>query len=385
VTRHEADESKKRPRVAAIDVMRGFVMVLMSIDHASEAFNRGRLMTDGVRMYRPGTELPFDQFMTRWITHLCAPTFVALAGAALAMSVEARKSRGESPWEIDRHVLVRGLLLVVFEVLWMSWAMMDAWGRFLFQVLYAIGASLVCMPLLRRLGDRAMVAVGLALALGSEVVIGAFMAAGLVDRIPTALLSTGGWFFGGKLVIAYPLLPWLGMMCLGWAFGRRMVKWRAEGKDEAAEASRLLVIAGAIGLSLFVALRAANGFGNMRLLRESGGLVQWLHVSKYPPSATYVGLELGIAALILAALFRWGSRALRALEPLRLLGQTALFYYLLHIHVLKLAAWSTGLEGRLGVGSAYLGALGVLVALYPACAWYRRYKAAHPNGWARWI
>ena len=261
----------------------------------------------------------------------------------------------------------------------------DAWGRFLFQVLYAIGASLACMPLLRRLGDRAMVAIGLALALGSELLIGGVAAAGLLDRLPIALLLTGGFFFQGKLVVAYPLFPWLGMMCLGWAFGRRMVRWRAEGKGEAKEASRLLAIAGAIGLVLFFALRAANGFGNMRLLRAGGGLVQWLHVSKYPPSATYVGLELGIGAWILAALMRWGSRMPRALEPLRLLGQTALFYYLLHIHVLKLAAWSTGLEGRLGVGSAYLGALGVLVALYPACAWYRRYKAAHPNGWARWI
>lgn len=385
MTGRDEQKARGKPRVAAIDVMRGFVMVLMSIDHASDAFNRGRLMADGVRMYRPGMELPFGQFMTRWITHLCAPTFVALAGAALAMSAEARRSRGQPERAIDQHVVIRGLLIVVFEVAWMSWAMMDAWGRFLFQVLYAIGASLVCMPLLRRLGDRAMVVIGLAFALGSELLIGGVAAAGLLDRLPIALLLTGGVFFQGKLVVAYPLFPWLGMMCLGWAFGRRMVRWRAEGKDEAKEASRLLAIAGAIGPLLFFALRAANGFGNMRLLREGGGLVQWLHVSKYPPSATYVGLELGIGALILAALMRWGSRAPRALEPLRLLGQTALFYYLLHVHVLKLAGWITGFEGRFGVGSAYLGALGVLVALYPACAWYRRYKAAHPNGWARWI
>jgi hypothetical protein len=135
----------------------------------------------------------------------------------------------------------------------------------------------------------------------------------------------------------------------------------------------------------FAVVRGVNGFGNMQLLRDDGSFVQWLHVSKYPPSATYVGLELGIAALILAALVRLDARTPKVLEPLRLLGQTALFYYLLHIHALKLAAWVTGLHGELGIKSAYLGALGVLIALFPVCAWYRRYKAAHPNGWARWI
>jgi hypothetical protein len=98
-----------------------------------------------------------------------------------------------------------------------------------------------------------------------------------------------------------------------------------------------------------------------------------------------VGLELGIAALVLSALMRLGSRVPPVLAPVHVLGQTALFFYLLHVHVLGLPAWIFGVRGQLGIASAYVGALSVLVFLYPACLWYRRYKSAHPDGWARWI
>lgn len=371
-------------RFAAIDVLRGIVMVLMSIDHASETFNRGRLFTDSIWFYKPGTPLPVLQFMTRWIAHLCAPTFVALAGVALAISTESRRAKGESERSIDVHIGVRGLLIIAFEVAWMSWAMRE-WGQFLFQVLYAIGASLVCMVLLRRLKPSVLLALGLLLALGSELLVGILLMKGMLDRLPVALLLAGGFLFDGRLIVAYPVLPWLAMMCLGWAFGQKLVAWRAAGADVPREASRTLAIAGTIGLVVFAVLRGVNGFGNMQLFRDDASIVQWLHVSKYPPSATYTGLELGIAALLLAVLVRFDARTPKLLEPVRLLGQTALFYYLLHIHVLKLAAWATHRHGELGIKSAYLGALGVLIALFPACAWYRRYKAAHPNGWARWI
>jgi uncharacterized membrane protein len=107
-------------------------------------------------------------------------------------------------------------------------------------------------------------------------------------------------------------------------------------------------------------------------------------VSKYPPSVTFVGLELGIGALLLAALMKLASVP-AALRPIHLIGQTALFYYLLHLHVLHLGAWLTHQHKNLGVGSAYYCGLAVLVVLYPVCRWYRRYKTAHPDGWARWI
>src|SRR2546423_13759813 len=126
-------------RLAPIDQMRGLVMVLMALDHSSEAFNAGRLFTDATFLYQSGTPLPAAQFMTRWITHLCAPTFVFLAGASLALSIERRRALGERPADVDRFVATRGIFIAALDPLWMSWVF--APGHVLLQVLYAIGVA----------------------------------------------------------------------------------------------------------------------------------------------------------------------------------------------------------------------------------------------------
>ena len=123
--------------------MRGLVMVLMTVHHASEMFNSGRFVTDASFLYKPGTPLPVVQFLVRWMTHLCAPTFVFLAGVSLALSTMKRLRAGESEASIDRSILIRGVLIAALDPLWMSWAFTP--GSILFQVLFAIGTSFVCM------------------------------------------------------------------------------------------------------------------------------------------------------------------------------------------------------------------------------------------------
>jgi uncharacterized membrane protein len=126
----------------------------------------------------------------------------------------------------------------------------------------------------------------------------------------------------------------------------------------------------------------------MRLLREDGTLVQWLHVSKYPPSLTFVALELGIMALVLAGLAllaRSAHNATRTSNPLIVFGQTPMFFYLLHIPLLALLARALRIEHSLGLGSAYGFAALAALLLFPLCIWYRRYKAAHPTGLARYF
>ena len=354
-------------------------MVLMTVDHASGTFNAGRLMTDSLALYRPGMPLPAPQFFTRWITHLCAPTFVFLAGAALALSVEKRQAAGESPGTIDRFILARGLLIIALDPLWMS--PVFAPGQVLLQVLYAIGGSLLVMIPLRRMGGAWLLCVGLALVAGGEALTGlALLATGGEPTLPVALLLTGGRF--GPLLIAYPLLPWLAVMMLGWAFGRYL---RTAPR---VVAEHRLLAAGLGALALFAVVRGLNGYGNMRLLREDGSLVQWLHVSKYPPSLSYTALELGLAALLLAMSLRVDRRApaaARILRPLAVLGQTALFFYLLHVHALTLGAHLLGAAHRSGLVATYAASLVAVVLLYPLCAWYRDYKQARPNGWPRYV
>jgi uncharacterized membrane protein len=368
-------------RLAPIDVLRGLVMVLMAVDHASAEVNAGRVFTDSARFWTPGSALPEAQFLTRWLTHLCAPTFVLLAGTALAISVEARKQRGDSAGAIDRHIAVRGALILLFEVAWMSFAMLDP-GKVLFQVLYAIGGSLLCMTLLRRLDDAPLLVVALAVTFGSELAVDALTARGVESTLPAALTFTGGRFFDGRLYVAYPLLPWLGIMALGWVLGRRLVAW---GNAAEARAPRVLVAWGAAALLGFLVLRAVDGYGNMGLHRDGGALVQWLHVSKYPPSATFACLELGIAALLLAGLFVVVEQRPRFAAPLAVLGQTALFFYLLHLHLLRGAAELFDLRERLGLGATYAAAAAVVVLLYPLCVRYLRYKREHPTSLARFV
>src|SRR5262245_1749689 len=109
-----------RARLPALDWLRGFVMVLMTIDHASGVFNAGRLFSDSAFRYTPGTPLPAAQFFTRWITHLCAPTFVFLAGTSLALSVARRESANEPAPSINRFIVTRGLLIAALDPIWMS-------------------------------------------------------------------------------------------------------------------------------------------------------------------------------------------------------------------------------------------------------------------------
>jgi len=194
------------------------------------------------------------------------------------------------------------------------------------------------------------------------------------------LLLTGG--SQGRLIIAYPTIHWLAIMLLGWWWGRRLVT----SPSARTTAGRDLARAGLAALALFVVLRALNRYGNMHLLRDSWAPLQWLHVSKYPPSITYDALELGLMALILAFMFRLASNRAPSPDSLfMVLGQVPMFFYLLHFPILVQSARLFGIERQFGVAAAYLGAAAVVAILYPLCRWYRGYKAAHRTGWVRFV
>lgn len=373
-----AARTRAASRLPALDWMRGLVMVLMAIDHSSDAFNGGRLFSDAAWLWHPGSALPAAQFLTRWITHLCAPTFLFLAGTSLAFTVSRQVAAGDRPWAIDKHILVRGFIIAAFE-LWISLTVMEP-GRFIFQVLYGIGSAYMLMALLRRLPDRAALVLGLGLIGTTELLVDLARGAGWQSSLPVQLLLTGGP--RGRLLIGYATVHWLAILLLGWWWGRRLVTQPTARQTAARDLAR----AGGAALLLFAVLRADNHYGNMHLLRDSWAPLQWLHVSKYPPSVTYDTLELGLMALILAGMFRLAARRTASPDSLfMVLGQVPMFFYLLHFPLLVQSARRFGVEKRFGVVSAYLGAAAVIAVLYPLCRWYRGYKAAHRTGWARYI
>ena len=361
-------------RQLPFDWLRGLVMVLMTIDHASGEFNAGRLFTDATFMYQPGTHLALDQFLTRWITHLCAPTFVFLAGYVMQLSVRRRQTQGESEGSITRFVITRGLIIAALDPLWMALVFRPPGGLIVLQVLYAIGMSFVAMAFLRVLPARTLGVMGVVLAFAVEPLAALVPASGPLHAVGTLLVAAGPL---PPFIVGYPLLPWLAIMMMGWG--------TAEVARSAPQAfPRRIALAGVVALGLFFVFRGLNGWGNMALLREDGSLVQWLHVSKYPPSVTYDGLELGIGWLLLALFLVWRPPAW-ADAVLRPLGQSAFFFYLLHAHLLAVAAHVLHMHGTAGLGMTYLSAAAVIAVLVPACSAYRRYKVAHPGSLAQYI
>ncbi|MFZ0614246.1 MAG: heparan-alpha-glucosaminide N-acetyltransferase domain-containing protein [Desulfobacterales bacterium] len=352
-------------RLAAIDVMRGVVIVLMAFDHASEIVNAERYMTDSIAFYEPGSAIPAAQFWVRWLTHLCAPTFLFLAGWALSLSVGRQKAAGVPAGRIDAFILKRGLLLMLLDPLWMS----IGFGHgIVFQVLYAIGGSLCCMVLLRRLDFRTLLAIGLILMIFAEALAGLVL--GFEEDHPpgviAAFLVTGGRV-GRVGYVLYPLLPWLAYMVLGWGIARLPISRAA--------APAIFGRLGIFSLAIFALVRGFNHYGNMLLFRDDATLLQWLHVSKYPPSLSFAALELGIMLLGLAALgVCYRDKSSSRWNPLTVFGHTPLFFYLLHVHLLAIGAWLLGLRDGGGLIETLTATLTVLLILYPLCLWYRDIK-----------
>jgi len=364
--------SQHIPRLPAIDAMRGIVMVLMAIDHASHAFNAGRYVTDSTFWYRPGSEIPVAQFLTRWVTHLCAPTFLFLAGFALVLSVARRQALGDRERSIDRDIVLRGIFILLLDPLWMSFGFGEG---IILQVLYVIGASLCCMVPLRRFGMRGLLAIGLGILLFGEVLAKLAVGVGGGQQPgPTgALLITGLRSVSGVFVL-YPLLPWLAYMILGWVCAKQILR------HDAFKPVRFFSLAGAVSLGVFFIARGFNQYGNMQLYRYDNSILQWLHVSKYPPALSFAALELGLMFLMLAFLFGWyRSRKASAVNPLLVFGRTPLFFYVIHVHLLAASAWMLDLYQAGGLIETYIATIAELMVLYPLCRWYGRVKHSNPG------
>jgi uncharacterized membrane protein len=384
-------------RVAAIDRMRGLVMIFMVIDHADMVFDRNHQFHDSALFYG-GDAFPALEYLSRWLTHLCAPTFVFLAGVSIAFSVASQRARGVPDRAIDRHLIQRGLFIALLDPLFMSFAFLGVirWQVFVLQVLYVIGVSMALMVLLRRL-PRWLLALGsVALLVITEHVLAAQLPVFRAGELPPAWLAatiTSGTYPAGPVSVAimYPLLPWLAIMTLGWVVGG----WaQRTARDRLA---RGLFAGGLAALLGFAALRWANAWGNASLLRTGDSLLQWLHVSKYPPSVTFALLELGLMAVILSGMVWLEHRGrLRTLPraPLLIFGRTALFFYLLHVPIIQALAWGpwlvTGADPAhqppaFSLGASYIVTAVVLMILYPLCIAYDRYKRVHPYGWTRYL
>jgi uncharacterized membrane protein len=374
-------------RVASIDILRGLVMLLMALDHVRDFFTDVRF--DPLDLSQTSAAL----FLTRWVTHFCAPTFVLLAGVS-AYLMSQRCSRTD----LSRFLFTRGLWLVVLEVTLINllWTFNLRYDHGLFlQVIWAIGVSLMVLSLLVHLPMRAIVLFSLVTICGHN----------FLDGIePQAL---GAWaplwsvlhVFGPTpyAFVAYPLIPWIAVMSLGYCMGSLFELGREQ------RVHRFMWL-GAASLVGFVVLRAPNVYGDpadwtlqSTTLRT---LLSFVNVGKCPPSLHYLLVTLGVGFLLLAVL---DSARGKLSEVLRTFGRVPLFFYALHIALAHLAAGIVGYA--VGFGSTlltvdflqvpqqwgfslpvvYLAWILVVATLYPACRWFAAVKRRRSDWWLSYL
>lgn len=370
-------------------------MVIMALDHVRDLLHTPALTQNPTDL---ATTTPAI-FLTRWITHLCAPTFVFLSGVSAYLSLRKRNSP-----EARRFLLKRGLVLIVLELTVINFAFwFDIQFRSLMlQVIFAIGGGLMVLSLLARLPVRWVAGIGFGIVLLHNLLPFAPFANPVGSFVWSLLFRTNVFVVSPELMVlvGYPLIPWLGIMLLGFAAGRLF-------EQPATSRRRQLWQLGLGALGLFLALRFLNLYGDPApwSVQKSGLLtvLSFLNVSKYPPSLLYTAVTIGLALLILAAA-DGASNALTRL--LTVYGQVPMFYYLIHwylVHLFMLAmsfaqgyTWADVPSGPLnfgrpeGAGISLGGVYGVWLALvavlYPLCRWYGRYKAAHPEvTWLRYL
>lgn len=393
-------------RISEIDLLRGLVIVLMALDHVRDYFHAGSF---GINPLDPEQTTPW-LYVTRWITHLCAPTFVFLAG----VSAYLQFARGKTTPNLSRFLLTRGLWLVFLEltVISFGWSFGFPYPFFM-QVIWAIGWSMIALAAFVWLPPMAVLVVGVAITAGHN----------LLDPITAqsagalwTFLHDGGPVFVGEQPVglaAYPLIPWIGIIALGYGLG-------AIFTEAPAKRDQTVLLLGLAMLAAFFVLRWLNIYGDPQFAtgpeavardwREQStfgaAAMVFFDVQKYPPSLQFTLVTLGVVLTIFPLLSRLPGVVRSVLNTF---GAVPFFFYLLHIYLIHLLAIAANAAAGRDVGGMFnyminvftaperLSGLGfslvwtyvawivVLALLYPLCRYWQRLKAQRRDWWLSYL
>lgn len=387
-------------RLGSIDLLRGLAIVVMALDHVRDYFLRAATqdpMTD--------PDISPELFLTRWVTHFCAPVFVLLAGTSAGL-MAGRKSSAD----LGLFLLTRGLWLIAVEVVVISTAWtfaphgIDELGGFVvvpMQVIWAIGASMVVLAGAQCLGRAACLAIGLAIVFGHNLLDAVWPASTMFQPGPlwVALHAQMAATVGPLMfVFSYPLLPWIGVMLVGYG---------AAGVFELPAARRelLLLRAGLAMTTAFLVLRALDMYGDPNPWQvQPGGtiatVIDFFNTTKYPPSLLFLLMTLGPAAVLCAYAERFRGVVRDALV---MFGRVPFAFYVAHlylIHALSVllgVAQGFGAEPFFNVFIFYPTGYGlplwgvyavwalVIALLYPLCRWVAGVKARRRDWWLSYL
>lgn len=369
-------------RIPSLDIVRGAVMLLMAIDHVR--------VFAGVPAGGPSAGV----FFTRWVTHFCAPAFVFLAGTSAYLY--GRKHEG-----LSKFLVLRGLGLVLLELtlLRFFWTFNFDYANFTFAgVIWVIGWSMVVLAALVYLPLRVVGAIGVIIIVAHNALAPFFGNGETASWFQRVLYA--GWAFeipgvGWRMVVLYTLIPWIGVMAAGYAFGA-VFEWPGEKRR------RFCLALGFAVIVLFVVLRATGVYGDPRPWDHTSAL-GFLNASKYPASLQFLAMTLGPMFLALPLLENARGRVARWLS---VFGQVPFFYYVLHIPLIHLVAvlislmrtpestqWLIGNHPMMpaDVPAGYMWSLPLLylvtaivvIVLYFPCRWYAAKKAGARSMWMR--
>jgi uncharacterized membrane protein len=382
-------------RIGSIDLLRGLVMIIMALDHVRDYFHAGAFL------YAP---LDLDKttpilFFTRWITHFCAPVFMFLAGTS-AFLVGQKKTKKA----LSQFLLKRGLWLVFLELVIVNfgWNFAIGFPTILFIVIWALGVSMIILAALIHLPKMVILCVGILLVAGHNLLDGIHVQGNNLPAFGWSLLHEPNFFTweGKRLFIGYPLLPWIGVMALGYCLGDLY-----KASYPAEKRKKKLLLLGSSVIGLFILLRLTNIYGDPSHWSPQTSplytFLSFIKTSKYPPSLLYILMTLGPALVFLAFTERLNNAVTRIIS---VYGRVPMFYYILHIYLIHLFAmigselftnvdwriwilnqplwFNDGLKGYgFSLGIVYMIWLVIVIGLYPLCKMYDRYKLNHKEKW----
>ena len=375
-------------RLLSIDALRGLVILFMLLDHVRETFFLHRQVADPMSIDSTEPLL----FLSRTLAHLCAPVFVLLTG--LSAYLYGEKYQGKR--DVSAFLFKRGLFLVVLELTLVNfaWTFQLPPSVIYLQVIWAIGLSMIALAALVWLPRPVLLLLAIGIIAGHNLLDTLHFAAGSALHVPWAILHDRGWIeFSDSLRLrtSYPVLPWIGVIALGYCIG----PWFARCAS-AAVRQRYLLLAGAGALLGFVALRLLNGYGEAQWVAHDHPvqtLMSFFNITKYPPSLLFLTLTLGVGLLLLLAFER--VRQGKWIAVLAVFGAAPMFFYLLHLYVLKvlylLSVALFGLNqgsyfGFEGMVAVWLTAVLLAAALYLPVRWFAGLKARRRDiSWLKYL
>jgi len=394
-------EPGPKQRISSIDILRGLVMLIMAVDHCRDFFHAGHPEPTDLAITTPFL------FFTRLITHFCAPTFVLLSGVSAYLAGTRR-----TPNQMSMFLIKRGLWLILVEVVFITLAITlnPLYNVFVLQVIWAIGGSMILLGLLTWMKTPLAVigVTGVILVFGHNVFDIVHINA--IDKSFAGQMFLTGTGFGDfqpyayhrGFLMAYALLPWAGVMMIGYVFGSLYVK-----SYDALKRRKTLLYSGLALLIIFVGLRYFNIYGDpspwSAQKNATLSIISFLNVTKYPPSLLYLCLTLGVALLVLS--FTEGIKN-KFTDILVIYGNVPFFYYLCHWYLIRFTSvvvfFAQGfktseiinpkqpilfLPDNMGFNlfGVYVVWFIVIAILYLPCRWYSKYKREHAYWWLSYL